>query len=227
MATTWLEEQTIRRGTEASWDGGALKVGFLSAAPRPDRGWLARWRAWRAGPDRPMPYLLQLSVTTPGSFERLCWVAAAAPTPAPIDIATTFEDGPPFAPQRGATFELRELHADAAAVVVRAGSVIAPSRHRREGDLDALAPEARAFIAWWLAAAPDDLGAARRASLGHPPLDHRILYDAGSPGQHTTTFHRAGHRFYVRTYTGCLGPMELWYGPFTAHGDRFARAPDG
>jgi hypothetical protein len=212
--TQWLERLELAPGRIAEWEGGRLRLEVRHVEPL-----LARERWW-SRKQVVMGYWLSLQATTPahGSFEHRCYVArdgtGASTIWPPPDFSARFE--PTLTP----FFEICEVvDAEAGRVQVRAGYAPLPPTAAASGDLASLDAAAQRFITWWQQASPDRAPVSAQGAMQPPPArieGYAVVTDMHSSARQEVTFHRSGEQYYVRSYGGCIVPMELWYGPYVA-----------
>jgi hypothetical protein len=215
--TEWLELVQLAPGQVVGWQGGQLRLALRGFEVEQER---TRWWSRKREPVR---YHLSLQVTTPGvaAFDREAWVSVRSGFPSQVG---PFHD--PFSGMLEATrsplFELHELlDVEAGRLLVRAGHTTVPPSAAASGDLAALEPAARRFVTWWQRAPSEQAwGAAEGAkALGLPQLEgYELCLGVRSTGALRVTFHRGGEQYYVRTYGGCIAPVEQWYGPYRESG---------
>lgn len=214
----WLEAVTVPVGGEASWRGGELRLWFDDLGL--ERGVFARLLGIDTEPEG---CRLSLHLATRDRPRFPYRSAVAFPAGFPLICGPFHDDGPLFAAERAALFEIRALDHRQGRAHVRAGYEVSPPDIDVHGDLSALDPEAQRFIRWWVEL-PGSLrrsGTTERVFAWTEIQGFRITLSPRISGAPNVTFHREGRRFFVRTIGGCVVSKEDWYGPFVVRGDAY------
>ena len=228
----WLESVTVAVGGEATWLGGELRL-CLDQIEFRSGG--SRWRLPRflGGKPAELPAsgICSISVRLAAPARALFPYGSLSGFPAafPMVYGPFHEDSPLLAPQRGAMFEITTIVDGGQAAVVRAGRSRSAPDVGVHGDLNALDPAARRFVAWWLELPRGEAWSTPRVG----PLPYGRLDGYGltlvplSTGSLAVTFHRDADRYFVRTHGGCFVAEERWYGPFVERDRGYALASAG
>lgn len=220
----WLEPHRLPVGGKASWCGGRLRLTLESIElVRYPRGWLA---SLIPGLGEPRFRRIAFAFEIPCGWRSEWEASIEHAEPLPQRLGAFHDDlasYPLLARRPASVFEALEIGPRDKYVVVRAGRGEAPPETQIEGDLSALDPEAQRFVHAWLEL-PLNLGLAgkRAHAVAAAPLEgYRLRLSPHSTGYLVLTFHRAGERYYVRTYGGCARPIETWYGPYVPRGGTY------
>lgn len=224
----WLEPVTVEVGGEATWLAGELRlcldqIDFRSGG--------SRWRLPRflsKPAELPTSGICSIAVRLAAPSRPLFPYGSLSGFPAafPMVYGPFREDSPLLAAQRGAIFEITTIVEGGRAAVVRAGRSRSAPDIGIHGDLNALDPAARRFVAWWLELPSVEAWSMPRVGpLLHNRIDgYGLTLTPLSTGSLAVSFHRDAAHYFVRTYGGCLVAEERWYGPFVESAGGYARA---
>jgi hypothetical protein len=222
----WLESMTVAVGGEVTWQSGELRLCLDQIEFRGDgSGWrLPRYLGGK--PAEPATGICSLAVRLATPWRPLFPYGSLSGFPAafPMIYGPFDEDAPLLSHRRGAVFEITTIVDEGRGAVVRAGRSRSAPDVDVHGEVRALDPLARRFVAWWLELPSNDAWASPRVG----PLPYKHLEGYGltlsplSTGSLAVTFHRDGDRHFVRTYGGCFVTEERWYGPYVERGGGFA-----